>query len=124
MRIPGTVLCVVALLWGFYQAPFAHFHPDDLDHPASASLVHWHLHHYEANNVTRTISAQTADDDAIDVGWNAVRCSLAQISCDFDVADIVRAPGMTVTVAPVQIPQRRGHDPPEQTSKSPRAPPL
>src|SRR5262249_10321676 len=120
---PGTIFGGLALLFGFYQAPFAHIHVDDFDHPANGSFVHWHLHHDEPNFGT-ALSAPTADDDAIDVGWNAVSSSSPQISCDFDTMEIVRVPAVTVATEPVQIPFRRGHDPPDLARRSPRAPPL
>ena len=124
MRVSGTILGALALLLGFYQAPFAHIHTDDFDHPASTSLVHWHLHHEESSSTTPAFNAPTADDDAIDVGWNAVRSSSPHISCDFATTEIVQVLAVNVTTEPVQIPLRRGHDPPDVAPKSPRAPPL
>jgi hypothetical protein len=124
VRVPGTILGAFALLLGFYQAPFAHIHPDDFDHPASTPLVHWHVHYDEPSGATPAVSAPTADDDAIDIGWNAVRCSSPQVSCDFDIAEMVHAAPLMVTAEPVQVPLRRGHDPPDLARKSPRAPPL
>ncbi|MBV8732375.1 MAG: hypothetical protein JO336_21400 [Acidobacteriia bacterium] len=124
MRVPGTILGALALLVGFYQAPFAHIHVDDFDHPASTSPVHWHLHHDAPSGATPAISAPTADDDAIDIGWNAVKCSFAHISCDFAAAAIVEVSAVQLIAEPVQIPLRRGHDPPDLARKSPRSPPL
>ena len=123
MRVPGTILGALALLFGFYQAPFAHIHPEDSDHPASASLLHWHLPQ-EFSDATPAVSAPTADDDAIDIGWNVVKCAFTQIACDFNIVEIAHLPILAANAAALPIPQRRGHDPPELAPKSPRAPPL
>ena len=125
MRVPGTILGGLALLFGFYQAPFAHIHvEDEFDHPASTPVVHWHFHHHQPSGASLAISAPTADDDAIDIGWNVVKCSVTHISSDFAVAAFVEVSAVKVTSEPVQIPLRRGHDPPDLARKSPRAPPL
>jgi hypothetical protein len=44
--------------------------------------------------------------------------------CDFAIAATVEVPAVRPTSEPVQIPLRRGHDPPDLAHKSPRAPPL
>jgi len=100
-------------LLGFYQAPFAHIHTDDIDHPASSTLTHWHLHHESPVAPVAFINAPTADDDAIDVSWNALRCSSTDIPFDFDIAEHVQLQATTLSSTPVAVPQRRGHDPPE-----------
>lgn len=124
MKASGTVLSTVALLLGFYQAPFAHIHPDDTDHPVTSTPVHWHVHHQGPPSSACSISAATDDDDAIDVGWNAQACSFTQIPFDFTVVEPVAPPVIAFSAMPVLIPHRRGHDPPELASRSPRAPPL
>ena len=125
MSVSGTVLGTAALLLGFYQAPFSHIHLEDFDHPASATLIHWHLHYQAPSAPTPLISALTADDDAIDVGWNALRCSFTGIPFDFNIAETIQPPAVAQTSTPVPAPYRRGHDPPEKAApKSPRAPPA
>ena len=124
MRVSGTVLSTLALLLGFYQAPFSHIHADDFDHPASAAPVHWHFHREAPVPPTPLISASTADDDAIDVGWNALRCSFTGIPFVFNIAEAVQPPAPAPVAIPVRILHRRGHDPPELARQSPRAPPA
>lgn len=124
MRVSGTVLGTAALLLGFYQAPFLHIHAEDFDHPATSSLIHWHLHHEAPVSPTPLFVAPTADDDAIEVAWNALRCSFTAIQYDCDVAEAVHLPAIAITAVPLPIPQRRGHDPPELAPKLPRAPPA
>jgi hypothetical protein len=124
VKVSGTILATLALLVGFYQAPFSHIHPDDFDHPATSSPVHWHFHHEVPSGPTPLIGAPLADDDAIDVGWNALRSSSAEISFDFDFAETIHIPLTVFTSAPAAVPRQCGHDPPELASKSPRAPPL
>ena len=123
MNVSGTVLSAVALLWGFYQAPFAHIHADDTDHPVTSTPVHWHVHHQSPPNPACSITAPVDDDD-VDVGWNARTCSFTQVPFSFMAAEPVALPIVTLSTVPVLIPQPRGHDPPELASKSPRAPPL
>lgn len=123
MRVSGTVLGTVALLLGFYQAPFSHIHPDDFDHPATSTIIHWHFHR-GAVSPTPLIVAPADDDDAIDVGWNALGCPFAQVQFDCDIAEAVHLPALALTSIPLPIPQRRGHDPPELAPKLPRAPPA
>ena len=123
MRVSGTILGTAALLLGFYQAPFLHIHPDDFDHPATSTIVHWHFHR-SAVSPTPLIVGPADDDDAIDVGWNALGCSFTQVHFDCDIAEAVPLPAVALTSIPLPIPQRRGHDPPELAPKLPRAPPA
>jgi hypothetical protein len=120
----GTVLSTVALLLGFYQAPFSHIHPDDFDHPDSSSIIHWHVHHEPASAPTPLMTAPTADDDAIDVGWNALGCSSTHIPFSFEIVEAVNPPTITLSSIPASVPHRRGHDPPVLAGQSPRAPPV
>lgn len=124
MRISGTVLGTAALLLGFYQAPFSHIHAGDFDHPATSSLIHWHFHHEVPATPTPIFIAPTADDDAIDVGWNALRCSFTGIQYDCVIAEAVHLPAIAFASVPLPIPQQRGHDPPELAPKLPRSPPV
>ena len=124
MKVLGTVLSTAALMLGFYQAPFSHIHVDDFEHPPSSAPIHWHLHHETTSTPERLLSAPSADDDAIDVGWNVVRCSAIEIPVDLFIAEAVQLPAETFTSTPVLIPHRRGHDPPELALRSPRSPPV
>jgi hypothetical protein len=123
VSVSGTVLCIVALLLGFYQAPFAHIHTDDSDHPASPPL-HLHLHHQVPTVPAPLISSPTADTDAIDVGWNLLKGSFIEIPFDLAIAGVAHLPTIAFSFAPVPTPRGRGHDPPEPAPKSPRAPPV
>lgn len=76
MRVSETILTKLALLLGFYQAPFAHIHADDSDHPVSSTIIQWHVHHDVPSSAPSLIGMPTADDDAIDVGWNALSAPL------------------------------------------------
>ena len=124
MSVSGTVLGTAALLLGFYQAPFSHIHVGDFDHPASSTLAHWHLHHETDGVPAPLLSAVTEDDDAIELGWNVLRCSFTEIPLVFVIAETVQSAAVTFTHTPVSIPDRRGHDPPELAPTSPRAPPV
>ncbi|HEX6896208.1 MAG TPA: hypothetical protein VF146_13110 [Bryobacteraceae bacterium] len=121
MRVPGTILSTLALLLGFYEAPFAHIHADDFDQSAASGLTHWHQPAPIASPALR--AALTADDDAVDVGWHAVRSAHAQVSLHLAVAGPVRLPEATIRSTPLTRTHRRGHDPPEQNQQPPRSPP-
>ncbi len=123
MRTPGTILSTVALFWGFLQAPFSHIHPEDLDHPAAPALVHMHVHE-QAAAAGPLIGAHTADDDVIEIGWNALRSSVAGFSFDFTPARAMTVPAPKPVSAPALIPDWRGHDPPYTPPKPPRSPPA
>ena len=122
MRVPGTILSIAALLWGFAQAPFFHIHPEELEHPAT-SLAHLHVH--AAPTVPGpSIGAHTDDDDAIDVEWGIAPPSAVAFLLEpaiFEALDIVPSP---VISGAVVIPQPRGHDPPDLTPRHPRPPPA
>lgn len=124
MCVPGTVVSIAALLWGFLQAPFFHIHPEDLDHSATSGPVHVHVR--AASSTSRpAIGALTADDDAVDVPWTIVQPAGVAFAFDLAVAEsavLIPAPAF-ISVA-VPIPQRRGHDPPDVNPKHPRAPPA
>ena len=124
MRAPGVILSTAALLWGSLQAPFFHIHPEELDHPATSVLVHFHIHEDHAAPGTPAIGAHTADDDAIDVGWNLIAPPDGGALPDLDVGEFVVVPSPAPASVAVPIPQRRSHDPPDLISKHPRSPPV
>ena len=123
MRTPGTILSTAALVWGFVQAPFLHIHPEDFDHPATATLTHVHVRSAPSASGPM-LCALTADDDAVDVEWGIARTSAVAFAVDFNVPEAIYIPAPTLVSAAVQTPQQRGHDPPELTPKQSRAPPA
>jgi hypothetical protein len=125
VRIGGIIFGVLTLLWGFLQAPFDHIHPgEELEHQATSAPVHLHVHETFAGNGP-FIAPHTADDDEIDVLWNAARsANLALIHPDADLGERVSAAAPSLISVAMVVPQHRGHDPPESTPKIPRAPPA
>ena len=123
MRLTGAILSTATLLWGLYQAPFLHIHPEDLDHPPTPALVHLHVHATLPSS-TNFISAHTDDDDAVDVGWNPVQPSSLALSFDFIAAETAHIPPLVRASVPLPVPLQRGHDPPGLTPEQPRAPPA
>lgn len=124
MKFIGTILSVTALLLGFYQAPSSHIHLDDFDHPVSSTLTHSHLHGEMPVTPSPFIRPPTADDDAMDVDWNALGCSSTDIPSDFAIVEDVQLLALTLTSTLLPIPLRGGHDPPKLAPKSPRSPPV
>lgn len=123
MKVCGAILSTAALFWGFYQAPFLHIHAEDLDHAATPALVHLHVHDAPVA-LTPVIDALTADDDAIDLGWNGIPSSFVAFPFDFVFSEAGSVPSLVAASEPVPVPQRRGHDPPEFAPRQPRAPPA
>jgi hypothetical protein len=123
VRIGGVILSVLALLWGFLQAPFDHIHPEDLDHQATSGVVHLHGHKALTGHGP-FIAPRTADDDEIDVLWTIATSAHVVLHADTELAERVSVPDPSFTSAAVSIPWHRGHDPPESSPKIPRAPPA
>jgi hypothetical protein len=123
VRAPGAILSTAGLLLGFLQAPFFHIHAEDLDHAPTSTLLHVHLHRArEASGPV--IAPHTADDDAIDVGWNLLRPTIVSLAFNFVASEAVGVPLPAPTSAATPVPDRRGHDPPGLKPKQPRAPPA
>jgi len=122
VRVPGATLSIAALLWGFLQAPFLHIHIEDQDHPAASPS---HLHVQVAQRVPGpAIGAHTADDDAIDLEWSIAAPSGVNFHFDLGPPESVFVFTPALASAPLQSPQRRGHDPPDLSPKQSRAPPA
>jgi hypothetical protein len=123
VRTGRIILSVLALLWGFLQAPFDHIHPEDLDHPPTSSLVHLHAH-AKLTGGGPCISPQTADEDEIDVLWSVTTSAHLVLHPNTELTKGVSVPEPSLAAAAVAIPWLRGHDPPESSPKIPRAPPA
>jgi hypothetical protein len=125
VRICGVILGVATLLWGFLQAPFDHIHPgEELEHQATSTPVHLHVHETFAGHGP-FIAPHTADDDEIDVLWNAAAsANVVLVHPDADFAERAPMPAPSMVSAAILEPRHRGHDPPESSPKVPRAPPA
>ena len=123
MRIGCVILSVLALLWGFLQAPFDHIHPEELEHQVTSGLVHLHLHATLAGHETY-IATHTADDDEIDVQWSVTTTAHVVLHADTTLAERVFVPVPSVASIAILIPWHRGHDPPDSSPRVPRAPPA
>lgn len=123
MRIGGVILSVLALLWGFLQAPFDHIHPEELDHPATTAPVHLHVHESFAERGP-SIAARTDDDDEIDVLWSVASAGHVVLHASAALSEWVPVPAPSLVSFAVSVPRHRGHDPPEFSPKIPRAPPA
>jgi len=123
VRIEGVIPGVAILLWGFLQAPFDHIHPEELEHQATSAPVHLHLHKTFTGHGP-FIAPRTADDDEIDVLWNAAMSASVVLHADAEFAEPVSVLAPSVASPAILIPRPRGHDPPESSPKIPRAPPA
>lgn len=123
MRTGKMILGVVALLWGFVQAPFDHIHPEELDHPATTAPVHVHVHESFAEQKP-SIASRTDDDDEIDVLWSAATSALFVLHVDLEQRERISVPTPSQASVVVLMPEYPGHDPPEFRPTIPRAPPV
>ena len=123
MQQAATILSIVALFWGFLQAPFLHIHAEEGEHPAT-TLAHWHSHGSRQHAGGPTIGAHTPDDDALDVEWRIAPPSAAAYSLDLALSGTVTIAAPPAVSVALLIPQPRGHDPPDLVPKQPRAPPA
>ena len=123
MRTGGVIFGVLALLWGFLQAPFDHIHPEELEHRATSAPVHLHVHEAFTGHGP-LICRRTADDDEIDVPWSAATSANVELPADAELSERVSVPTPSLAAAAVLVPRPRGHDPPESSPKIPRAPPA
>jgi hypothetical protein len=123
VRIGDAFLGVLALLWGFLQAPFEHIHPEELQHQATSALVHVHVRETLAGHGPY-IAPRTADDDEIDVQWSVATSAAVVLHADAALSKWVPVPAPLQASFAVLVPRHRGHDPPEFSPKIPRAPPA
>jgi hypothetical protein len=123
VRIGKVTLFVVALLWGFLQAPFDHIHPEELEHQVTSVPVHMHVHERLPGN-SPSIAPYTADDDEVDVPWSVTTCAHVVLHGDAELGEQVTLPGPSLASVGILVPRHRGHDPPDFSSKIPRAPPA
>ena len=119
----GAILSAAVLFYGSLQAPFLHIHPEDLDHSPNTAVFHIHLHEVPVASAP-VISARTADDDAIEVAWNALQCSYAGLVFDLELAQVTGISAPLNRSVPISAPDRRAHAPPCHASTHPRAPPA
>ena len=125
MRTGGVIFGVLTLLWGFLQAPFDHIHPgEDFAHEAMSAPVHLHLHDAFAANGPVATAYTPAEDDEIDVLWNAAASASLVLPTYAGVAERVSVPAPSIVSVAILVPRHRGHDPPESSPKIPRAPPA
>jgi hypothetical protein len=123
VRFSRVILSVLALLWGFLQAPFDHIHPEDLDHPATSGLVHLHGHKALTGH-QQLIVPGTHDDDEVDVLWSVTTSAHVVLHADTEAVERVLLSDPPFASTALLIPWHRGHDPPESSPKIPRAPPA
>ena len=123
MRTGKLILGVVALLWGFVQAPFDHIHPEELEHAVTTSPVHIHEHESFTERAP-SIASRTDDDDEVDVLWSIATSALFVLHADLTLGERISVPTPSQVSVVVLIPEYPGHDPPEFAPTIPRAPPV
>ena len=113
-----------------FWAPFLHRH-ENTDHFATAHrartlATHTHFPVFRPGNQpfrSLTISASPDEADAVFLNWFQANPRAAP-SLDFVPAETAVVPAPGHTVARIQAPVHRSHDPPLILSFSPRSPPI
>jgi len=124
VRVPGAILSIAALFWGFLQAPFFHVHTEELDHSNVSAPIHLHMH-VARGAAGIAILAETADDDAIETEWSVTEPPQpVTILADIAPTGSLWVPSPVFSSAAVPVPSQRAHDPPDLTRKQPRSPPA
>jgi hypothetical protein len=124
VRVPGAILSIAALFWGFLQAPFLHVHTEELDHSSVSAPIHLHMQVARAASGI-AILAETADDDAIETEWSVTQPPQpVTILADIAPTDNPWVTSPVFFSAVVPVPSQRAHDPPDLTQKQPRSPPA
>jgi hypothetical protein len=123
VRTGGIILGVLALLGGFLQAPFAHIHPEELEHQVTSAPVHLHVHAAFTGHGP-FIGPRTADDDEIDVLWSLATSANVVLHANAELGERISVGETSFASIPVSGPRHRAHDPPGFSPKIPRAPPA
>lgn len=121
MRRISSIVALAAIAWAFAGSPFSHLHGEELGHSEVRGLTHVHL--ATATHVAETsLVALTADEDAIDLTWNALK----RIDAPFvlDCAAHVVPGTVTLPVSARVNPKNdcRANDPPLSSCRQTRAP--
>ncbi|MEQ1948544.1 MAG: hypothetical protein ABL995_15235 [Bryobacteraceae bacterium] len=123
MRLASVSFGLITLFWGFIQAPFFHFHAEDLDHDHGAGITHTHDYGFHVDTAPE-IEAHTADDDAVDVLWSISAPALFHYELPLLISEFI-VPATQVSQTPV-APEisLHSHDPPSFSPRNPRPPPA
>jgi len=123
VRISSIIVGILALLWGFLQAPFDHIHPEELEHQATSAPVHIHVHEM-LTGWGPAVAPHTADDDEVDVLWSVTTSAHVVLHANAELGERVTVAGLSRDSEGILVPRHRGHDPPVCSPKIPRAPPA
>jgi hypothetical protein len=127
MRANGLgVAAAVWLCFAAFQAPFAHYHPEDPDHHHATGIAHIHVgnaseHPHEAEGPE--LDHGDGDKPAISQEWTPVASQrIAIVYGEVAPTAIAEVSFETEGVAAEFV--VRSHDPPDLRPSSARAPPL
>ena len=120
---PLTVLGAAWLHAMSLQAPFAHFHPQDLGQHHSSGFAHMHLGSQHGSH--QRAAWQDHDDDETSISQEWVPAGAARFQMVY--AEVAVASALNPGVASVGVASEftvRSHDPPNHWLLPARAPPL
>jgi hypothetical protein len=130
MRCLTALQTCLALVLAFLVAPFEHVHPASTashDHPAIMHAHFYHVRHVATElRGAELLASDGDDDDDHDAVWSVDSFTLAITSLWAPFILPRRQVFIfdrTTTIAPVEIVEERGHDPPCVDRSIPRAPP-
>lgn len=130
MRSIAAIPTCLALMLGFFLAPFEHVHSAGHEEAEHSAIIHAHLyfHQYEDIAVQSSTSEtgvrlSASDDDqaaSLNMFTSVVPVAIALL---FVPQSSVVNPAPTGNFSKIDFIEERGHDPPLVESSIPRAPP-
>lgn len=97
VREISSIVALIALLLSFAGAPFSHLHTLNLDHSATSGLLHQHEKFASQPDSDSQMTSQTADDDAVNVGWNVAPPTAAQLILYAEVEEKLEVPSPSIS---------------------------
>ena len=119
----SSIIALAALGWAFAISPFTHLHPEELDRHQIAGTMHFHVEGDLRDGGT-LLSERTADDDDIDVSWNALARTDAPFFFECKACLTPNAPDLHTLVLLGLDSDHQATDPPISSCRQTRAPPT
>lgn len=123
MRLVSVTFGLATLFWGFIQAPFFHYHAEDLDHDHGASITHSHDLKLHVDTAPE-IEAPSADDDAVDVLWSISAPAMFHYQLPLQIEEPLALDAALTEFPIAPTVALHSHDPPSLAAQNPRPPPA
>jgi hypothetical protein len=124
VRSSFSILLSLAVLTAFAEAPFLHTHRHAATERHSGPLFHLHLQSAHDVGTTREFRGLDPNEDAQYQNWFSATPTHSGSIAMAGPEESFILPNPEQSGWAVEVPLRTGHDPPQLTSKHPRAPPA